>query len=482
MPASSRRGRPPKGRTERQDHRVMVNLTAEEFRAIEKVAEGESVASFIREEIRALAVPSAAPHRRRRDERKRLRALARALERVVKRDEDGRFDGLEGVGSQILLLACVEAHSGLHELPNSDQIAFAGVRRAVGMGELSADTLRKGLAEAARESARAPEQEFTQVGRIGVSPRERPIVRELGPCSIRVAKSPPSKLPLARSESRAAEHLPRAAGSGFAWTAISVRARTASAAETIATDAIDLLRGIWTYWLAPGWSLAFGRARPRGPVIAGPWHAVFDRKSASSGDAELWYEPFFDLQQEPVSLSAEQWRRLVSAELRVRRRLEALPSSAYAEQLRAAFRLYARVFESPDYDSAFLKLWGLLERLTATGPTDSHVTTVRRASFLSTDPPVAEAILDALRRRRIRAVHFGEETAEEFRAQWVFNAAKAEVDQLFHFHLGRGMRFNNMQEAAQAMDLSADESSLQREIELRRWALKFRGGREHRMI
>ncbi len=132
-------------------------------------------------------------------------------------------------------------------------------------------------------------------------------------------------------------------------------------------------------------------------------------------------------------------------------------------------RGYVKALDQRDFNSTFLSLWSLLERLTNT-LLDNYKVTVRRAVFLFKDREFHRQILNHLRSYRNRAVHAGEKT-DEIEAP-VFQL-KFYVEQLIFFHIYNTLGFLSMREAAEFLDLPPDASVLKGKIKLFQKAVRF---------
>jgi hypothetical protein len=123
--------------------------------------------------------------------------------------------------------------------------------------------------------------------------------------------------------------------------------------------------------------------------------------------------------------------------------------------------------DSFEWETSFLRLWGVLETLTGTQPYESHDLTVKRAAFLYADPEreLHMQVLNHLRHYRNRSVHRGEgsETIEAYMYQ-----LKRYVEVLLFFHLTSDYRFESLAKAAEFLDLPPKPADLRRTFEERR--------------
>jgi hypothetical protein len=121
---------------------------------------------------------------------------------------------------------------------------------------------------------------------------------------------------------------------------------------------------------------------------------------------------------------------------------------------------YVRALDEPDLSSSFLKLWAVLEDLTATGRSTYDVT-IRRASFVLLDRPYHRNVLEYLRTWRNRIVHEGAsvDDAEQF-----INQLNTYVHTLLLFLLRRSDAFSSMEEFGMFLDLPTDAVVLRQRL------------------
>lgn len=121
------------------------------------------------------------------------------------------------------------------------------------------------------------------------------------------------------------------------------------------------------------------------------------------------------------------------------------------------------------FESAFVALWAVFEHLTHTVG-ESYSTTVKRCLILHDDPAYHRMILEHLRSKRNRIVHFTEQT--EYGETLVYQL-KRYVEEALRFHLGSSGTYASIGEAATFLDLPSDPKILEDQIKLRRRALKY---------
>ena len=130
---------------------------------------------------------------------------------------------------------------------------------------------------------------------------------------------------------------------------------------------------------------------------------------------------------------------------------------------------YARAFDEPDSNTAFVKLWSALESLVTPGVAD-YDKMVKRCSFLYADGEYHKQVLEHLREYRNRSVHSGIEGEDArtncFLLQEYFRTA-------IHFYLGNYTYFSDLNNANEFLDLPSDQEILAGKMKILRKAMKF---------
>ncbi|MGE4501208.1 MAG: hypothetical protein AB7C96_12735 [Hydrogenovibrio sp.] len=133
---------------------------------------------------------------------------------------------------------------------------------------------------------------------------------------------------------------------------------------------------------------------------------------------------------------------------------------------------YVRALDSPDYNSAFISLWSVLEYLTYTLK-DSYDKTIKRTSFHYKDREYARQVLEHLRRYRNKSVHLG---AGESEIDTHIYQLKNYIERLLKFHISNHFGFESIEEAAKFMDLQHDIGELKKQIAIYQAGVKFISG------
>ena len=252
---------------------------------------------------------------------------------------------------------------------------------------------------------------------------------------------------------------------------ISIDARTPSDAAEQAFEAIDLLRGVWNFGINKRnrrrISLGNGNRDPVNKIIMGPLHSLHfpDGKLATE---MWWYDAEYQKPINTFSLSdSRETERLQKIESSGRALLK---KQKYRPVVELAIKEYCRALDYRNWDNTFLKLWSVLELLTHTEK-DNYVTTIRRASFVWTDTEYHKEVLNHLRHLRNCFVHENKSTDN---VEAYIYQLKRYVEALIDFHLGRGLKFSSISEAAEFMDLPIAQQALRSKIAKLEMALKYR--------
>jgi hypothetical protein len=262
----------------------------------------------------------------------------------------------------------------------------------------------------------------------------------------------------------------------YASVRVSTSGRSENEAAERALDQLDLLRGIWTFdlnypkWSAP-WHLML---RPANRLLLAPVQALHVPDGKLAGNRYVWYDPHYaGLSQ--VNDLKQRWKHVRKFEQWVRKRLASKPNR---EELEDALRRYVRALDGRDSDSAMIKLWSVLEMLTASA-NEGYDATVRRALFVwnKEDLEIHRHALEPLRRRRNATVHAGKESGGNLTS--VFQL-KRYVEQMLIFHLGNRFGFKTIAESANLLDHPVHDHQLkemvrnhENAIELARFAQRY---------
>jgi hypothetical protein len=257
----------------------------------------------------------------------------------------------------------------------------------------------------------------------------------------------------------------------LAYTAVrvSVWARSEHEAWEVANDALDLLRGLWNMALLLGKlgpPFPEGRRRPVNPIVRGPLHTLHTPSGKLAGGL-FWYEPIYAGPVEAPSPGTIYRSQMTKFEKDARRYLTRSP---YRDKVEDVIRRYTRALDTRDWNTALVQLWSIVEDLTGEKPKQEQI--IDRISFLydAKERSYHRLVLKHLADYRNSTVHAGREMAE---VSVFLYQLKRYAEQLMTFHLFRAPAFASLQEAVQFLSLPTDTTKLQKQMDLRRRALRF---------
>jgi hypothetical protein len=226
----------------------------------------------------------------------------------------------------------------------------------------------------------------------------------------------------------------------YTFVRVSVRAKSEIEAVESALNGLNLLRGIWNFYLnyPQARRISAGQRNPVNKIVLGPIHSLHKPNGKLAVDYN-WYEP--DYVGPLMSVRLDRYLDAMRTFERDVRRY--LAKSRYRADLEDSIRRYERILDSRDWNNAFVQLWGLLEHLTDTTRTENRVT-CKRAKFLypKEERSLHKEVLDHLAHHRNRAVHAGYVSED---AETLLYQLKRYVERVLRFHLFAGMDFANRQ-------------------------------------
>lgn len=239
----------------------------------------------------------------------------------------------------------------------------------------------------------------------------------------------------------------------YTWLTAALRARSPHEAAEKGLLAIDAIRGIWSYLSdIDTWTLlSSGLLAPLNRIRLGPVHTMH-LSEGSLVDEPLSYDPYFERLSPAFSVRGG-WPSFTRSERRLRMRLTTLQ---YGRDLTRAFAAYAQALDAKNRELCLVKLWAVLESLTATGP-DRAEQTVKRSVFLLSDRESSRTLLQHVRDQRNAIAHGGHVASD-------LNGAAMQlrrfVQHVFAFHLEVGQRYSSIEEAGEFLGLAPDIHAL----------------------
>ena len=250
---------------------------------------------------------------------------------------------------------------------------------------------------------------------------------------------------------------------------VTLSAKSHAEAANRALDSIDLLRGIWNFYenRGHGIRISSGKRKPVNKFILGALHTLHE-PNGNLATNTWWFDPEYVYQIDPYNPSRD-LERIYKFQKTGRKLLR---KSRYSQDIVSAILRYTRALDLTNWEDAFLRLWGVLEHLTGTGPDDSHKVTTRRAAFIFGGEEYSRQVLIHLRDYRNRAVHAGSENHE---IEAYMYQLKRFVESLLEFHLGSKFGFKNLKEVSTVLDLPCSREELCQKHNALKYAQKFLG-------
>lgn len=253
---------------------------------------------------------------------------------------------------------------------------------------------------------------------------------------------------------------------------VSTSGRSVYEAMETGLDALNLLRGLWNLFSTfRSWSRTIGgtpKEKPIGVVHTGPVHTLHYNNGALVGEDKIfWYKPGYIEDYDLFHPEDDRWKKIESHRNWAIRRINKSP---FRKELEELIVRYAAALDQSDYGVAFLQMWGVLEKLTATVG-GSYDETIKRAAWPFVDGRIlVKELLSCMRLRRNLYVHSSVKRQDMDQAIYV-------VKDIVDVHLTRlirnGFNASSIEEYARRLTLSTDVSSLRREKRLLTDVIKY---------
>ena len=397
--------------------------------------------------------------------------LLRKIEKTKEVDDSGKvsFHGFEFKEYLVVLNSMIDFSNEIHHLERR-KILFKALSNIAAKGEITSSKLLNEVSSLETQYFKAPIKKYILVTSISINRFCKLKRVKINECTISFHLSLPKifikeidKIKSYSSNSIFGE-FPR----DYIFIKVRVSAKSYEEATNQALDALNLIRGIWNFYFnfRKHSRSSSGLRKPVNDLILGPLHTLHlpDGKMATG----LWWYELEYISPVTAYNSPIKIKKMYKFENDVRKLLK---KSNYYPVIKEAILRYTQALDLRDWESAFLKLWGVLELLTNTG-NDSYKVTVRRASFLFKDREYARQVLSHLRDYRNRAVHANSENhfIEDFMYQIKFY-----VEALLNFHIVQSSGLNKFKEVVVLLDLPNDKAMLNTRIEIVKHAKKFLG-------
>lgn len=342
-----------------------------------------------------------------------------------------------------------------------------GFHEAAKKKELTSVAVLSGIKNALREHLAKPSQLYWLLTTININLSNDLPIYNINGCSLHFYKFLPKKYRKARESiiSEMASWLINKDDSSSYYITARVREKSEYDAATRMLDAIDLLRGIWNLHINKTMVFSFGgRKKPINQVTLGALHTLHD-KNGDKASNTFWYDPEHYENHSHVDFAVNAYKTIEFTK-NVRKLLK---KNSYGKDVEIAIIRYVRALDSQDYDAVVIKLWSILEYLTATLQ-ENYDKTIKRTVFQYSDREYNKQVLEHLRQYRNRSVHLGSGGND---IETHVYQLKSYVEHLLRFHIANHFKFDSLQESAMFMDLQPDKVALKKQIALCRAGISF---------
>lgn len=243
---------------------------------------------------------------------------------------------------------------------------------------------------------------------------------------------------------------------------IKTKAKTARGAMFRALRSIDAFRGLYCLQINTQFELFGGKNwEPINKFRLGPIHTLHNSKGRMESEV-IWYDPNFF---ESAVYSKKEKEILLNNVKFFRRRIS---FSQLSTDIVESLLLCTRALDEKDANTAFLRLWNALEKITS--PTANYNETIRRCSFIFSNRAYHEQVIDHLRIYRNRSVHSG--TPSDFSKSHCYSL-QGYFRHLFWFFVSRTKTANALQDVWKFLDQPSDVESLRQRIKIAQEAVRF---------
>jgi hypothetical protein len=238
---------------------------------------------------------------------------------------------------------------------------------------------------------------------------------------------------------------------------IKMKSRSTNSALVEAIDYLDFFRGICNFSLTKN-IIYFNhgiKLYPINRVLFGPVITIHQLNGDLVNDSTYIFDPdFYGSVDWLVDNDPDDLQKCLGGFKLANKKIE---KHKYRQDLINWFIMYARALDTRDYQSSFLKLSCLLEKLSCCDMSYKKII-ARRVSYLFRNPEYHSFILEQLRDFRDKSIHHGA-TTQIFSSAYLYQL-KFYVDRLLDFHLNNEDDFASPQEVANLLDTPKDKELL----------------------
>lgn len=324
----------------------------------------------------------------------------KAIEQAKKIDNSGKivFDGFPYHESSTMLHDGLSFPKGISE-DDRRIIVYQAINRVCTQGKLNSDKFLSMVNRLVTEFGQQTQEVYYLVTSVSLDPFTK--LRSFKICGATIIFS--NQLPIHYQEERnklitSAEQFLYSAKLPTNYLPVRIRILAKSIYE--ATDkalySLDLLRGIWNLFYNQRLltRMSFGSKEPVNNILLGPIHTLHKPYGPSATEI-IWYETSYRKQIRPYKITND----IPDLYKYYKYAFTKLKSSNYRQDIENAIVGYSRALDERDWNTAFIKLWGILEDFTDTEKAHRDET-IRRAAHVFSDYEYEYQILDNLRQHR----------------------------------------------------------------------------------
>jgi len=248
---------------------------------------------------------------------------------------------------------------------------------------------------------------------------------------------------------------------------VHVSARSIDHAFNKGIDTLDYFRGIWNLHINRGNTFRFsfsGKTKPVNKIVLGPIHFIHHPNGELVNKELFYYDPNYKGAINPIEMN--QYQNIIKFTNGV---LNKIKKVNYKAELINSIVRYTNALDDSNLQNSYLKLWGLLEKLTDT-IYGSNEETAKRAAYLYPNNQVVLKILHQLRNYRNKSVHAGEETSA---VELYVYELKTIVEKLLFFSIDNPFKFTTFKEIGDFLKQPHEIEHLKYRADLARNALQY---------
>lgn len=395
--------------------------------------------------------------------------LAKKLDQIIFVKDDGSISYSEIFLMQDIKSILVSAYDFAKEIPESEKqfIVDSAIKNFASIVNKDGKQLKYQIKKSEEEFLKTPFIKYIILTSLSFSYFSKlPIIKYLNG-SIHFHSSKPKKYNLSTLSSELLRYSKSIPPYGYVPVTVHVKARTNFEAMEKGLELIDLIRGIWNFSInirIPA-RIQWGPRNPINIIRLGPTHTLH-YSNGNLATELLWYE--LNHLEKSCNWDVEhKWSYIQKDFLSIRKILNKIP---YKNDLLQIFIRYTRALDTNDYESAYLKLWSILELLTDTAITSGYDKTISRSLFFYKDDILSKEIIEHLRIFRNNIVHLGESRVE---LDSLLFQIKRFVEDNIRNHIKLAGYFNSRSEFGSFLELSRDKDKLEKEIDFRKKAIRI---------